>query len=77
MSQTDSQNTPPSVLTEIKSNLCGRAENLSLTEMRSDLCFIPLNKSRRHRIVPEIHSASSFLKERHFTPLMRAIIHHS
>lgn len=45
MSQTNSQNTLPLVLTEIKSNLCERAENFSFTEMQSDLCFIPLNKS--------------------------------
>ena len=45
MSQIDSQNTLPLVLTEIKSNLCERAENFSFTEMQSDLCFIPLNKS--------------------------------
>lgn len=77
VSQTDSQNTLPSVLTEIKSDLCERAENFSLSEMHSDLCFMPLNKSRHHRIVPEIHIASSFLKEQHFTLLMRDIIHHS
>lgn len=62
VSQTDSQNTLPSVLTEIKSNLCERAENFSLSEMHSDLCFMRLNKSRHHRIVPEIHIAPFFFR---------------
>lgn len=43
--QIDSQNTLLLVLTEIKPHLCERAASFPFTEMRSDLRFIPLNKS--------------------------------
>lgn len=80
MSQTDSQNTPPSVLTEIKSNLYEKAENFSFTEMQSDLCFMihPIEQIPGTREMCLKYTVL-FLKkkEQYFTLLMRDITHHS
>lgn len=48
--QTDNQNTQPPALTEIKSNLCEKAEIFflflpSITEMRHDFVFHPIEPS--------------------------------